>query len=145
MHIERRTLVKVPEVTAIFWIVKALTTGMGETTSDFLIHRVGLNNKAGLIVVVLIAGAILAVSLAAQLAADRYKAPLYWFTVLMVAVTGTMAADGVHVELGVPYAVSTAFFSVVLALLFVAWFRTEGTLSIHSILTPRANCSTGRS
>jgi hypothetical protein len=76
MHIERRTLVKVPEVTAIFWIVKALTTGMGETTSDFFIHRVGLNNKAGLIVVVLIAGAILAVSLAAQLAADRYKAPL---------------------------------------------------------------------
>jgi uncharacterized membrane-anchored protein len=137
MHIERRTLVKVPEVTAIFWIVKALTTGMGETTSDFFIHRVGLNNKAGLIVVVLIAGAILAVSLAAQLAADRYKAPLYWFTVLMVAITGTMAADGVHVELGVPYAVSTAFFSVVLALLFVAWFRAEGTLSIHSILTTR--------
>jgi uncharacterized membrane-anchored protein len=137
MHIERRTLVKVPEVTAIFWIVKALTTGMGETTSDFFIHRVGVNNKAGLIVVVLIAGAILAVSLAVQFTADRYKAPLYWFTVLMVAVTGTMAADGVHVVLGVPYAVSTAFFSVVLALLFVAWFRAEGTLSIHSILTPR--------
>jgi uncharacterized membrane-anchored protein len=137
MHIERKTLVKVPEVTAIFWIVKALTTGMGETTSDFFIHHVGVNNKAGLIVIVLIAGAILAVSLAAQLAADRYKAPLYWFTVLMVAVTGTMAADGVHVELGVPYAVSTALFSVVLALLFVAWFRAEGTLSIHSILTPR--------
>jgi uncharacterized membrane-anchored protein len=102
MHIERRTLVKVPEVTAIFWIVKALTTGMGETTSDFFIHRVGVNNKAGLIVVVLIAGAILAVSLAIQLAADRYKAPLYWFTVLMVAITGTMAADAVHVELGCP-------------------------------------------
>jgi uncharacterized membrane-anchored protein len=145
MHIERRTLVKVPEVTAIFWIVKALTTGTGETTSDFFIHRVGVNNKAGLIIVVLIAGAILAVSLAAQLAADRYKAPLYWFTVLMVAITGTMAADGVHVELGVPYAVSTAFFSVALALLFVAWFRAEGTLSIHSILTPRPSCSIGGS
>ena len=50
MHIERRTLVKVPEVTAIFWIVKALTTGMGETTSDFFIHREGVNNKAGLTV-----------------------------------------------------------------------------------------------
>jgi uncharacterized membrane-anchored protein len=137
MHIDRRTLVKVPEVTAIFWIVKVLTTGMGETTSDFFIHRVGVSNKAGLIVIVFIAGAILAVSLAAQFVADRYKAPLYWFTVLMVAVTGTMAADGVHVELGVPYAESTAFFSVVLALLFVAWFRAEGTLSIHSILTPR--------
>jgi uncharacterized membrane-anchored protein len=137
MHIERKTLVKVPEVTAIFWLVKVLTTGMGETTSDFLIHREGVSNTKGLIVVVLIAGAILAVSLAVQLAADRYEAPIYWFTVLMVAITGTMAADGVHVELGVPYAVSTAFFSVVLAVLFVAWFRAEGTLSIHSITTLR--------
>ena len=109
----------------------------GDALSERSYDAVLGSNKAGLVVIVLIAGAILAVSLVAQLAADRYKAPRYWFTVLMVAVTGTMAADGVHVELGVPYAVSTAFFSVVLALVFVAWFRAEGTLSIHSILTPR--------
>jgi uncharacterized membrane-anchored protein len=29
---------KVPEITAFFWIVKALTTAMGESTSDFLVH-----------------------------------------------------------------------------------------------------------
>ena len=137
MHLERKTLVKVPEVTAIFWVVKVLTTGMGETTSDFWIHREGVTNTSGLIAVVLIAAAVLAVALAMQLAADRYVAPIYWFAVLMVAITGTMAADGVHVELGVSYAVSTAFLSVVLAVLFVVWFRVEGTLSIHSITTRR--------
>ena len=104
MHLERKTLVKVPEVTAIFWVVKVLTTGMGETTSDFWIHREGVTNTTGLIAVVLIAAAILAVALAMQFAADRYVAPIYWFAVLMVAITGTMAADGVHVELGVSYA-----------------------------------------
>jgi len=138
MHVERRTLLaKVPEVTAVFWIVKVLTTGMGETTSDFFIHRVGVDNKAGLIVVVLISGVILLAGLLAQLATDRYRAPVYWFTVLMVAVSGTMAADGVHVELGVPYALSSAVFALVLAVLFLAWYRAEGTLSIHSIFTPR--------
>ncbi len=137
MHLERKTLVKVPEVTAIFWVVKVLTTGMGETTSDFFIHHEGVTNTSGLIAVVLIAAAILAVALAMQLAADRYVAPIYWFAVLMVAITGTMAADGVHVELGVSYAVSTAFLSVVLAVLFAVWYRVEGTLSIHSITTRR--------
>jgi uncharacterized membrane-anchored protein len=88
MHVGRRSLAKVPEVTAVFWILKALTTGMGETTSDFFIHRVGVNNKAGLIVVVLISGMILLASLLGQLATDRYRAPIYWFTVLMVAITG---------------------------------------------------------
>ena len=87
MHVERRSLAKVPEVTAVFWIVKALTTGMGETTSDFFIHRVGVNNN-WLIVVVLISGMILLASLLGQLATDRYRAPIYWFTVLMVAITG---------------------------------------------------------
>ncbi|HTG48768.1 MAG TPA: hypothetical protein VK646_14045 [Actinomycetota bacterium] len=137
MAVERKVLVKVPEVTAIFWVVKVLTTGMGETTSDFLIHREGVTNTAGLIAVVLIATAILAVALVLQVAADRYRPPVYWFAVLMVAITGTMAADGLHVELGVPYAVSTIVFSAVLAVLFFIWFRVEGTLSIHSITTRR--------
>ena len=55
----------------------------------------------------------------------------------MVAVFGTMAADVLHVGLGIPYAVSTAFYSVVLAVIFVLWYRSEGTLSIHSIYTRR--------
>ena len=55
----------------------------------------------------------------------------------MVSVFGTMAADVVHVGLGVPYAASTVLFTAVLAVVFLVWYRTERTLSIHSILTPR--------
>jgi uncharacterized membrane-anchored protein len=67
----------------------------------------------------------------------RYEAPIYWLTVVLVAVFGTMAADGVHVQLRVPYAVSTTFFALALAAVFVVWNRSERTLSIHSILTRR--------
>jgi uncharacterized membrane-anchored protein len=137
VRLDRRTLVKVPEVTVYFWIIKVLTTGMGETTSDFFIHRVGLTNTVGLFAVVVVAGLVLFVSLLMQLARDRYVSAVYWFAVLMVSIFGTMAADGVHVELKVPYAVSTVVFGVVFASLFVAWFRVEGTLSIHSIYTTR--------
>jgi uncharacterized membrane-anchored protein len=61
----------------------------------------------------------------------------YWLVVVLVGIFGTMAADGVHVALGVPYVVSSTFFSIVLALLFIAWYASEKTLSIHSIYTPR--------
>jgi uncharacterized membrane-anchored protein len=118
---------KVPEVTAAFWITKVLTTGMGETTSDFLVHALGP------IPAVAIGALAFAAALALQLAAPRYEAWVYWLAVVMVAVFGTMAADGLHIELGVPYAVSTVFFAIALAVVFTVWYRVEGTLSIHTI------------
>jgi uncharacterized membrane-anchored protein len=127
----RHALRTVPEVTAIFWITKVLTTGMGETTSDYLAHRLDP------VIAVGIAGTALCVSLALQFAVRRYVPWIYWLAVAMVSVFGTMAADVLHVKLGVPYLVSTIVFTVALALVFAAWYATEKTLSIHSIHTRR--------
>ena len=123
---------KVPyRITAYFWIIKILTTAMGEALADFLALRYSpvLAGVAGTLV--------FAVALVLQFRATRYRVWIYWFAVAMVAVWGTLAADGLHIKLGVPYALSTAFFSVCLAVVFVAWYATEHTLSIHSIITPR--------
>lgn len=127
----RRALSKVPAVTALFWVVKVLTTGMGETTSDYLAHRLDP------VVAVGIAGVALAATLALQLAVRRYVAWTYWAAVVMVSVFGTMAADVLHVALGIPYIVSTAFFAVALAAIFAVWYACEKTLSIHSVRTLR--------
>ncbi|MFJ9895692.1 hypothetical protein ACIQPR_20500 [Streptomyces sp. NPDC091280] len=126
-----RTASKVPEVTVYFWIIKVLTTGMGETASDFLAHAFGPIPAVGLGCVALVA------ALAVQFAVRRYVAWIYWTAVVMVSVFGTMAADVLHVGLGVPYAVSTPFFMAALAAVFALWYRSEGTLSIHSIHTRR--------
>jgi uncharacterized membrane-anchored protein len=124
-------LAKVPEVTAIFWITKILTTGMGESASDFLVHEIGPGGA------VVVAGAGLAASLRWQLRSDRYRPGVYWLAVAMVAIFGTLAADGVHIGLGVPYYVSSAIYVLILAGIFISWYRSEGTLSIHSIYTSR--------
>jgi uncharacterized membrane-anchored protein len=121
----------VPEVTALFWITKILTTGMGETTSDYLA------NTLGPAIAVVIGAVGLGLSLRMQFRARRYVPWIYWSAVVMVSVFGTMAADGIHVGLSVPYVASTAFFVVTLAVIFVLWYRREGTLSIHSIYTRR--------
>ncbi|WP_285726962.1 hypothetical protein [Psychromicrobium xiongbiense] len=122
---------KVPEVTAAFWVIKVLTTGMGETASDYLTHQL----IPELAVALGAAGFVLALVL--QLAVRRYIPWIYWATVVMVSVFGTMCADVLHVGLGVPYTASTLGFLVVLAAVFLLWRRSEGTLSIHSIVTRR--------
>jgi uncharacterized membrane-anchored protein len=122
---------KVPEITAYFWIAKALTTGMGESTSDFLVHKLVPE------LAVLLGGIGLVIALALQFSTRRYVAWRYWLAVSMVGVFGTMAADALHVGLGVPYIASTIFYAVVLAVVFGTWQASEKTLSIHSITTRR--------
>ena len=123
--------VKVPQITGSFWAAKVLTTGMGETTSDFLVHQL---DPA---VALALGGTGLAAALVLQFARRHYVPWVYWLAVVMVSVFGTMAADAVHVVLGVPYVASAVFFLVALSGVFLVWFRTEKTLSIHSIDTRR--------
>ncbi|MBO0842067.1 MAG: hypothetical protein J2O46_02700 [Nocardioides sp.] len=132
MALSHRSFVssKVPEVFVVFWVVKLLTTGIGETASDFLgtwsIPAAAVIGVGGF-----------AVSLWLQLRATTYRPVRYWAAVLFVAVFGTMIADGPHVALGTPYYVDSAIYLVLLVGLLWWWYRAEGTLDIHSITTPR--------
>ncbi|MER7273979.1 hypothetical protein ABT369_05975 [Dactylosporangium sp. NPDC000244] len=121
-------------MTALFWVIKVLTTGMGETASDFLAHTIAPPVAVGL------GGLGFAAALVLQFRVRRYLAGVYWLAVIMVSVFGTMAADVLHVGLGVPYLVSTVGFAIALAAILVVWYASERTLSIHSITTPRREC-----
>jgi uncharacterized membrane-anchored protein len=126
-----RGALRVPEVTAYFWIIKALSTAMGEATSDYLVHIMAPVAAVGVGFIGFV------VALALQFRMRRYLAWTYWFAVVMVGVFGTMCADVLHVGFGVPYAASAPFFAVVLLVVFVTWQKYERMLSIHSIDTPR--------
>jgi len=127
----RTAALKVPEITAYFWVAKLLSTALGESTSDYLVFQINPY------VAVLLGCVGLVVALALQLSAQRYIAWVYWFAVVMVAVFGTMAADVLHVQFAVPYYASTVFFAAALAVVFAAWYRSERTLSIHTIYAGR--------
>jgi uncharacterized membrane-anchored protein len=123
--------VKVAAATATFWVIKVLTTGMGETASDFLARTPVPELAVGL------TGLTLAALLVAQILAPRHRPWLYWAAVAMVSVFGTMAADALHVVLGVSYLVSTIGFAAAVGVLLALWHRIEGTLAIHSVTTRR--------
>ncbi|MDO9407939.1 hypothetical protein [Patulibacter sp.] len=121
---------KVPAIIALFWALKLLTTGMGEALSDFM-------GQTSIPLAALVGVGGFVVALRMQLRAREYRAPVYWFAVMMVAVFGTMVADGIKDGAGLSYAVTTPFFALCVAGVFWAWHRSEGTLSIHSITTRR--------
>jgi Uncharacterized membrane-anchored protein conserved in bacteria len=100
----RDYLTKVPQITVLFWITKVLTTGMGETFSDFLVH---LSHP---VIPVALAGIVLIAALILQFLVRRYIAWIYWLSVVMISIVGTMVADVLHHGLGIPYVTSTMLF-----------------------------------
>ncbi|KAA0091395.1 hypothetical protein CIW49_30375 [Mycolicibacterium sp. P1-18] len=127
----RHVLSKVPEITVWFWVIKILCTTVGESFADWINMTLGV----GLNVTAIVFTAVLAVVLGWQLALDRYKPFVYWLTVVLVSVTGTLYTDILTDDLGVPLALSTSVFAAVLAVVFGVWWAKERTLSIHSITT----------
>lgn len=124
---------KVPLVTATFWVIKILSTTVGETFADYLTVNVGLGPAATDSLVF----AVLVVALVMQLRASRHVPWVYWLTVVLVSIFGTQVTDFLTDTLGVSLYVSTGLFAAVLAVVFAVWYRQEHTLSITAIDTPR--------
>jgi uncharacterized membrane-anchored protein len=124
---------KVPEVTLAFWVIKIMSTTVGETGADYLAVHVGLGTAvtSGITVSLLFAALVL------QLRMRRYVPWIYWLTVVLVSVVGTQITDALTDRLGVSLSTSTAAFAVTLAATFAIWYRTERTLSIHTIVSTR--------
>jgi uncharacterized membrane-anchored protein len=128
---QRGLLSKVPEVTVWFWIIKILCTTVGESFADWINTTLGL----GLTMTALLFTTLLAAVLGWQLRLNRYVAFVYWLTVVVLSVSGTLYTDILTDKLSIPLAVSTGFFAAALAIIFTVWYAREKTLSIHSIVT----------
>ncbi|MCZ4498075.1 MAG: hypothetical protein JWQ74_628 [Marmoricola sp.] len=129
----RAVLNKVPDVTILFWVVKILSTTVGETAADYLNENLGLGLSATTALMSLLFVAVLVW----QVSTTRYIPAVYWLTVVLVSVVGTLFSDNLVDNLGVSLYTSTAVFAVCLACAFSGWYRSEGTLSIHTIVTRR--------
>ncbi|OAJ52205.1 hypothetical protein A6V36_19035 [Paraburkholderia ginsengiterrae] len=124
---------KVPEATLVFWAIKIMATTVGETGADYLAVHVGL----GTALTGAMMATLLVVALVAQLRVRKYVPWIYWLTVVLVSVVGTQLTDALTDKLGVSLYASTIAFSLALAVVFALWYRSERTLSIHTIYTTR--------
>jgi uncharacterized membrane-anchored protein len=133
MTMSKQMLSKVPEVTIIFWLIKILGTTVGETAADFL----NTNLHLGLSGTSIIMGSLLLISLFVQIKYKKYVPWIYWLTVVLISIVGTLITDNLVDNFGVPLYVTTIIFGSGLMVTFIAWYISEKTLSIHSILTTK--------
>lgn len=127
------SLNKVPQITIFFWIIKILCTTVGETFADFINFNLGL----GLTLTTVIMGIAFFIALFFQFKADKYIPAIYWITVVLISVFGTLVTDNLTDNIGIPLEVSTVAFSILLGITFLFWYLSEKTLSIHSIFTTK--------
>lgn len=131
--VAKQMLNKVPEITIFFWIIKILCTTVGETAADFL----GSTFNLGLTALTGIMGVALIIVLFFQFKSRKYVPGVYWLAVVLISIFGTLITDNLTDNFGVSLITTTIIFSIVLAIVFAAWYWKEKTLSIHSIFTTR--------
>ncbi|MBP1807015.1 hypothetical protein [Rubellimicrobium aerolatum] len=124
---------RVPRVTWDFWLIKLMAVTMGETAADFLAVNLGL----GLTATSLFMAAVLCLALIPQVEAKRYVPWSYWLAVVLISIVGTLVTDNLVDNFGVSLVTTTVIFTLALAATFWAWWRSEGTLSIHHVTTDR--------
>lgn len=124
---------RVPKVTVDFWLIKLLAVTVGETAADFLSMNfgLGLSNTSWLMSGFLVAALVL------QFAQKKYVPWIYWLTVVLVSIVGTLITDNLVDNLGVSLETTTIAFSIALLATFIVWYSFEKTLSIHTIYTTR--------
>ena len=130
---DNRLLVKVPQVTIFFWIIKILCTTVGETFADYLNTTLGFGLN-GTTVVTIVA---LTIALIFQFRAKTYNPGLYWLVVVLISIAGTLFTDNLTDNLNVSLLTSSLVWAILLAVTVVGWYLSEKTLSIHSIYTNR--------
>jgi uncharacterized membrane-anchored protein len=126
-------LVKVPEVTAFFWIIKVLATTVGETFADYLNVTLGFGLNGTTLVTIV----GLVVALIFQFKSTKYRPSLYWLVVVLISIAGTLFTDNLTDNLNISLITTSIIFSIILAIVFIVWQKSEASLAIHSIYTPR--------
>lgn len=130
---DNKLLVKVPQITIFFWIIKILCTTVGETFADYLNTTLGfgLNGTTAFTL------ALLVVALVFQFRSKTYKPVLYWLVVVLISIAGTLFTDNLSDNFHVSLMTSSVVFSICLALTFAIWYGSERTIAIHTIHTNR--------
>ena len=130
----RRSLAKVPAVTLGFWIIKVAATTLGETGGDWVTMSLNL----GYLIGTSIFAALFVALVFGQVRAERFHPLLYWATIVATTTLGTTLADFCDRSLGVGYPGGVSIIVVLLLISIGVWHRVEGTVSVQSITTPRA-------
>jgi uncharacterized membrane-anchored protein len=135
------TQYKLPQITALFWVLKIAATTLGETGGDMISQTLNLGYAAASVLLF----SIFLVSLLTQLRARRFHPALYWTVIATTSTAGTTMADlltrgpgaGTSTAGGFGYAGGAAILITGLAVVFLVWKASGLTYDVTNITTLR--------
>jgi uncharacterized membrane-anchored protein len=127
------SLSKVPEVTLLFWVIKIAATTLGETGGDAVSMSLGLGYLIGTVIFAI----IFLVAVIVQIKATKFHLVIYWVTIVATTTVGTTMADFADRSLGIGYAGGTFLLFCLLMASLAVWYRTLGSVSINTIVSPK--------
>lgn len=131
---KRELLNKVPTITLLFWLTKLISTGLGESVSDYSSQIFGQQNQGmGELFTVGWSLGLFAIFLTLQFRSQRYRPLFYWMSVALLAVFGTFSADTFKSLTGLHYMETTLIFGALMLVSFGLWYASTRDLSIHHI------------
>jgi uncharacterized membrane-anchored protein len=133
-NLAEEALGKVPAVTLGFWLVKVVATTLGETGGDWVTMSLDLGYLVGSAIFALIFIGLVA----GQVKATRFHPTLYWATIVATTTLGTTMADFADRSLGLGYPGGVTIVAALLAASLAIWHWSEGSVSVQSIITPKA-------
>lgn len=122
-------LLKVPQVTALFWVTKIFATTFGETAGD----AVSMSLNLGYLISTFIFAFIFIALVSFQIRAKTYQPFLYWFTIIASTTVGTTLADFMDRSLGIGYIGGSSLLLLLVLLSLWVWNTSEGNISPNTI------------
>ncbi|MEO6348675.1 MAG: hypothetical protein ABIO60_12280 [Aquaticitalea sp.] len=123
------SLNRVAKLGILFWVIKILSTTVGETAADYI----AVNLKLGLPMTAILMGVLTLIVVIWNFRQKKYYPPSYWLLIVMMSIEGTLITDFLVDNLGVSLLILDVIFAIAMVIVFAFWYKREKTLSIHSI------------
>lgn len=124
---------KVPEITLGFWIIKILSTTLGETAGDTL----SMTFDVGYLISSAVFLLMLVLLISWQVSARRFHPWLYWATIIASTTAGTTMADFATRSLGIGYSGGSALLLACVLASLLLWYWRLGSISVRTVHEPR--------
>jgi uncharacterized membrane-anchored protein len=124
---------KLPQITALFWVLKIAATTLGETGGD----EVAQTLHVGYLISFFLFIGLFLVTVTAQLRAKKLYPPLYWTVIIATSTAGTTLSDFLDRSAGLGYLRGSLLIFAALLLTFFVWSRSGETFSVDKIKTVR--------
>lgn len=129
-----KALKKIPELTALFWIMKICATTLGETAGDLLSMTLNMGYAVSTIILLIFFLATVVI----QLSVKRHIPVVYWTVIISTSTVGTTMSDFMDRTLGLGYMSGSIIIASILLITLGVWSITEKSLSVTNVRTLRA-------